>query len=167
MEKQRRIVAIIIIAIAVIIIFSISIIALNKNKNNNNNNDNQNNGNQNEVDIYGPVNYKVENGKKINTSSSISEDKIVDGVKIENTQLVYENGRLKLTSQVKNNDVERKNLRFRVNFIANDDSVMAQSVGFIGQIGKNEVKYIDSDITIDLSNAKDIRYEIVPENEAL
>ncbi len=165
MEKQRRLVAIIIIAIAVVIIFAIAISALNKNNNNNNNN--QNNENQNEVDIYGPVNYKVEEGKKINTSESISKEKVVDGVKIEKTQLVYENGRLKLTSQVTNNDVERNNLRFRVSFIANDGTVMAESVGFIGQIDRNEVKYIDSDITIDVSNAKDIRYEIVPENEPL
>jgi hypothetical protein len=35
------------------------------------------------------------------------------------------------------------------------------AVGFVGKIAENETKYIDSYITADVLNAKDIIYEIM------
>jgi len=67
----------------------------------------------------------------------------------------------KLTSEVTNYSVVKDNLRFKVKFVANDATTIAESVGFVGKIAENETKYIDSYITADVSNAKGIIYEIM------
>ncbi|MNV78849.1 hypothetical protein D3C71_1723660 [compost metagenome] len=100
-------------------------------------------------------------GNKVNTSQEISETKNVDDLKIEQGKLVYENGTSKLTSKVTNNGESRENLIFDVKFIANDGTVIATSKGLVGDIKANEVKYIESNITLDVVGAKDVVYEVV------
>ncbi|MNV84633.1 hypothetical protein D3C71_1785220 [compost metagenome] len=80
---------------------------------------------------------------------------------IEKSAIVYENGISKLTSKVTNDSVAKDNLRFTIKFIANDGTVIAQSVGLAGKIGANQTKYIDSSITNDVTNAKSVLYEIL------
>lgn len=140
------------VIIVVIVVFVIAI--SNNGKNNANGNDQTQNVEKNYTE--------TENGTKINTSEDVAKDKVVSEVLLEQSKIVFENGTSKLTSKVTNNDVAKDNLRFKVKFMANDNTVMAESVGFVGKIKANEVKYIDSYITIDVSNAKDVVYELMP-----
>lgn len=139
----------------IIVVIVVFVIAINNNgKNNANGNDQTQNVEKNYTE--------TENGTKINTSEDVAKDKVVSEVLLEQSKIVFENGTSKLTSKVTNNDVAKDNLRFKVKFMANDNTVMAESVGFVGKIKANEVKYIDSYITIDVSNAKDVVYELMP-----
>ncbi len=108
------------------------------------------------------VNYTTRlDGAKINISEKLSEDKKVGKILLEKNSIVYSEGMSKLTSKVTNDNKERESLRFKVKFIANDKSVIAESVGFIGKIGAKESKYIYSYITSDVSNASNVIYEIM------
>lgn len=104
---------------------------------------------------------ETETGTKVNTSEEVSKDKEVANVLLEESKIIYENGMSKLTSKVTNDATAKDNLRFKVKFLDNAGTVMAESVGFVGQIKANEVKYIDSYITLDVSNAKSITYELM------
>lgn len=125
------------------------------------------NGNKNKVSVKTPTETTEKNytetaeGTKVNTSVEVSKEKKVAEVLLEQSKIVYENGMSKLTSKVTNNGAAKDNLRFKVKFIGNDGSVIAESVGFVGQINANEVKYIDSYITLDVSNSKDVTYELM------
>jgi hypothetical protein len=139
-----------VLIIAVIVIFT----SVNRNRGNNN--------------IANPganniqTNYTQNtDGTKVNTSVNVSEVKKVGDVLLEQSKIVYTNGTSKLTSKVTNNGTDKDNLRFKVKFIANDGTVMAEAVGFVGKIKANETKYIDSFITIDTSNSKNITYELM------
>lgn len=140
-----------IIIVIIILILIIGIYNINRNKNKVNTQTNTSNN----------ENYTETNGVKTNTSQSVSQNKQVGDVVIEQSTITYTGGTSKLTSKVTNNGPAVDNLRFTVKFIANDGSVIAQSVGYVGQIGTNEVRFIDSYITTDVSNAKDIKYEII------
>lgn len=107
------------------------------------------------------VNYVTQGQNKINTSENVAKDKKVQNILLEKSEIIYENGTSKLTSKVTNNSEAKDNLRFKVKFIANDGTVIAESIGFVGQIKSKETKYIYSYITIDVSNANDIIYQII------
>jgi len=123
--------------------------------------------NKNNTEIVEQPNTEKENfveatdGTKTNTSEDVAKDKEVGDVLLEKSKIVFENGTSKLTSKVTNNGIAKDNLRFKVKFIANDGSIISESVGFVGKINANEVKQIDSYITLDISNAKDIVYELM------
>lgn len=104
---------------------------------------------------------ETEDGTKVNTSEDVSKDKEVANVLLEESKIIYENGMSKLTSKVTNDAIAKDNLRFKVKFLDNGGTVIAESVGFVGQIKANEIKYIDSYITLDVSNAKSITYELM------
>ena len=108
------------------------------------------------------LNYEeTETGGKSNTSERLAQDKIVKGVTITKSKLVYENGMAKLSSNVVNDSEEKENLRFKIKFISNDGEVISETIGLVGKIKANEVRTIDSYITFDVVNAKDVVYEII------
>jgi hypothetical protein len=119
------------------------------------------NNNQANVVPENTVNY-VDNGvNKVNTSTDVAKDKKVGDILIEKNALIYEGGVSKLTSKVTNGGAAIENLRFKVKFIANDGTVIAESVAYIGSIKTNETRYVNSDITLDVSNAKELVYELM------
>jgi len=141
----------VIFVIAIIIV----IVTVNKNKSN------AENGDKAAKNIE--TNYtESSDGTKVNTSENVSKVKEVGNVKLEQSKIVYSAGTSKLTSKVTNNGIAKDNLRFKVKFMANDGSVIAEAIGFVGKIKADEVKYIDSYITIDTSNSKDVIYELIP-----
>lgn len=150
-QRQRRLVATIIILIAIVIIVVIAVVALGKKDNNNA-----------QPPVQNDTNYtQSPTGVKVNTSNEVSKDKTVNGVVLSSNQIVYEDGMTKLTSKVTNDATEKPNLRFKVKFMDNAGNVMAESVGYVGQIRANETKFIDSYITTDVVNAKDVVYEVM------
>jgi len=100
-------------------------------------------------------------GTKVNTSEQVAEVKEVENVLLEQSKIVFNNGTSLLTSKVTNDGIAKENLKFKVKFMANDGSVIAESVGFVGKIKANEIKYIDSYITLDISNSKNVIYELM------
>ncbi len=150
-QNQMRLV---ILGVVLVIAIIVVIVAINKNSANSVNEGNKTDNTK--------VNYTETNdGTKVNTSEEVSQDKNVKGVLLEQSKIVYTNGTSKLTSKVTNDSIAKDNLRFKVKFIANDGSVMAEAVGYVGKIKANETKYIDSYITIDTSNSKNVIYEIM------
>jgi hypothetical protein len=144
-------IGLILLAVVIIVIMAVSILGKENKVNNEANTVSQN-----------TTNYvSTSEGNKVNTSKEVVADKKVENLLIEKSQIVFQNGTSKLTSKVINDAIAKENLRFKVKFVANDGSIIAESVEYIGKIGENETKYIDSYITADVSNAKDITYEIM------
>ena len=144
----------ILIVVAIVVIFIIAVnIFSNKSKVNNN---------VNNIVTENTTNYTTTTeGNKVNTSEEVATDKKVGNILLEKSQIVFDNGTSKLTSKVTNDGIAKDNLRFKVIFVANDGTTIAESVGYVGKIAENETKYIDSYITADVSNAKNITYEIM------
>lgn len=106
-------------------------------------------------------NYETNmDGSKINTSEEVSKEQKVGNILIEKSSIVYENGISKLTSKVTNDNIEKESLKFTIKFIDNNNEIIAESVGLVGKIKSGETKYISSNITSDVTNAKSIIYEI-------
>lgn len=150
--NNRKILSILIVLVGIVVIVIMAIMFLGKG----------NKSNSGGKQITNTTNYELTtDGNKVNTSTEVTADKKVGEILLEKSQITYVDGISKLTSKVTNDSVSRSNLRFKVKFISNDGSVIAESVGFVGSIKANETKYIDSYITLDVSNAKDIKYELM------
>ncbi|MDD2376347.1 MAG: hypothetical protein PHD15_02210 [Clostridia bacterium] len=152
-ENRRKNISIVLIVLGIIIIVIMAINILGKGNETNNITNNV---------TQSTTNYTIiAEGNKVNTSLEFASDKKVGKILLEKSNIFFTNGTSKLTSKVTNDGIAKENLRFTVKFIANDGSIIAQSIGFVGAIKENETKYIDSYITSDVSNAKDITYEII------
>lgn len=142
-------VTVIIIVAVIIVITSLTIIVVNKNK-------------QKKEESNNSINYEeTASGTKINTSKEVSNDQKIEDVLIEESNIVYKNGISTLTSKVTNNGEAKDNLKFNIKVIANDGTVMTELVGLVGKIEQNQIKYITSSITMDITNAKSIEYKII------
>lgn len=153
LENKRKMlsISVVLLGIVIIIVMAVSILG----------NRNQTNNQGNNV-VEDTTNYTTTpEGSKVNTSEEVATDKKVGNILLEQSKIVYENGTSKLTSKVTNDATAKDNLRFTVKFIANDGTTIAQSVGYVGAIKENETRYIDSYITSDVSNAKDVVYEVL------
>lgn len=151
-QRQRKVVAAEIISFAIIVITLMTITVLSRSTSNNKLIQSKDE----------DTNYALDKGGVVvNTSKSIAKDKTVQGIVLSENKIVYENGMSKLQSKVINDGNERANLKFSVKFISNDGSVIAESIGFVGDIKANETKYIDSYITLNVVNAKDVVYEVL------
>lgn len=154
-KKGISLVTVVIILVVIAVLVTILVVTIN----------NQNNEKIKELtenNTQDTVNYEaVDENTKVNVSEQVSQTQTVEEVVIENSKIVYSDGMSKITSKVTNNAIAKDNLRFTIKAVANDGSVIAQTVGYVGKIGANETKYIDSNITADLSNAKSIVYEVI------
>ena len=108
------------------------------------------------------INYSITaEGNKVNTSEEVATDKKIGNLLLEKNHIIYTTGISKLTSKLTNDSIAKDNLSIKVKFIANDGSTIAESIKLIGLIKENEVIDIDFDVTVDVSNAKNIIYEII------
>lgn len=99
-------------------------------------------------------------GTKVNNSEDLNKDKVAEGIKVESPKLVYTNGATRLTANVTNTSTETKNVSLKIIFLDDKGATIAESVGYVGSILPNETRQLDSTITTDVANAKDIRFEI-------
>ncbi|MDD2376936.1 MAG: hypothetical protein PHD15_06135 [Clostridia bacterium] len=154
-SKSQHQIRLLIIGIVVVIAIIVVIASISKNK--------SNVVSEGEQPKNTEINFKQTTDEtKVNISEELSKDKEVGDVIIKQSKIVYSNGKTLLTSTVINNGIAKDNLRFKVKFIANDGSIITESIGFIGQIKANETKTISSSITLDTSNSKNIVYELIP-----
>jgi hypothetical protein len=149
------------LAIAVILIAAvISVVKINSNisKENSTSNTNNTNGVSQTTDNF----IVTEGTNKLNTSTQVTADKKVGNILVQNSKIEYDQKKgSTLTAKVTNDSIAKDNLKLKVKFIANDGSTVAETVALVGKVESNEIKYINAGTTIDVTNAKDITYEIV------
>ena len=148
------------VMIAVIVITAIVMITT---KNGSTNNTNTNGSTTNTTTTNSTAeNFIVTEGtNKLNTSTQVIADKKVGNILIQNSKLEYSEKGSKLTAKVTNDSTAKDNLKLKVKFIANDGSTISETVALVGKADANQVKYISAGTTIDVTNAKDVTYEIV------
>ena len=149
-----------IIAIIIIIIVTVLIIGTKNTSKNNTNKDgvtSNTSATQNKEE-----NFIVINGtNKLNTSKEVVADKKLGNILIQNSKIKYDEKGSLLTAKLTNDSVAKKNLKLKVEFIANDGKIISETIAIIGKIDANQSKYINAVITIDVTNAKDVSYEII------
>lgn len=147
---------ILIIAIVIIILATIAIIVTK------NNNAKKSDAELSIITNQNKDNYILTEGtSKLNTSETLVADKKVGNILIQNSKLIYDGKSSNLTAKVTNDSLAKDNLRLKVKFIANDGSTISETVALVGKVASNEAKYISAGITKDVTNAKDVTYEIV------
>lgn len=110
----------------------------------------------------GVINYiSTKDGEKKNISSEIEKPKKAGDVLITDSKVIYKNNISKLTAKITNSQYSKDNLKLNIKFIANDGSVLGKIDATIGSIGSSGVKYISTNVNSDVSNARDIIYEII------
>lgn len=110
----------------------------------------------------GTINYiSTKEGEKKNISSEIEKPKKAGDVLITDSKVIYKNNISKLTAKITNSQYSKDNLKLNIKFIANDGSILGKIDAVIGQVSSSAVKYISTNINSDVSNARDIVYEII------
>lgn len=110
----------------------------------------------------GVINYiSTKDGEKKNISSEIEKPKKASDVLITDSKIIYTNNISKLTAKITNSQYSKDNLKLNIKFIANDGSVLGKIDATIGSIGSSGIKYISTNVNSDVSNARDIIYEII------
>lgn len=99
-------------------------------------------------------------GTKNNISSKIKQVKKAGDLTITDTKILYTKGITSITAKVTNLGSSLDSLKFNIKLIATDGSVKKEIQGEIGSIKANEEKYLKTSITQDLTDVKDIIYEI-------
>lgn len=100
---------------------------------------------------------------KVNTNTDVIKDQTVDVFKMENTMLVYEDGRTTLETTVTNTSSETAYIKeFKIKALDADGNEIITLTGFVGsEIKAGESKLITSYCGEDLTNAKSINYTVV------
>ncbi len=80
---------------------------------------------------------------------------------LEQNRIISIGGTSILTTKVVNKGIVKDNLRFKVKFVNSNNSIVAEVIGYVGRLKTNETKYIDSFISKNISNIKNITYEIM------
>lgn len=98
---------------------------------------------------------------KLDTNGKNTKVQVIGDVQIEQTRMINVAGTSILTSKVTNIGAAKENLRFKVKLLGSDGSTLAEVMGYVGKIKTNETKYIDSYISKNVLNAKDIEYKLL------
>lgn len=101
-------------------------------------------------------------GTKTNISPKLLEMKQIGQVRIEDTKLVYENGKTTLTARLVNDSKARENLRLKVRLMTPDGGgIMREVEIMVGNVFPNEMKLITTTIEEEMVDINDVTYEIV------
>lgn len=160
-----------VIGVVAIICIICIVFAVIKNKNNNNENNNGGtiaNGDTVDestssyvVDLEGEENVKVnENGVKENTSESIKAEQDLDGIKISNADITYENGVSTIKADIKNDtgkDIEEVGV-INIKIKDSEGTVVREMSTYIMGLDVGETKEIDASVTSEIVNATEIEF---------
>ncbi len=109
-----------------------------------------------------PSSYeKTSSITKVEVADKLSPTNIKSNILLEQNKLIHVSGTSILTTKVTNVGITKDNIRYKIKFILYDGSTIIEIMAFVGKIKANEIKYVDSYITTNLSNLKDITYEII------
>ena len=98
----------------------------------------------------------------VNTNKDVIKDQEVDGLKMTNTTLIYENGISTLITEVSNNTGTDYHLNeFNITVKDKDGNVMSNLKGYVGgTIPNGETRTINTSSDLDLSKATSIEYSV-------
>ena len=99
----------------------------------------------------------------VNTKENIVKDQEFEGLQMTNTSLIVEGGISKLVTEVSNNTGSDYYLdKFIIIAKDKDGKVITTLTGYVGSvIPTGEVRVINSNSDIDLSNATSIEYSVI------
>lgn len=98
-----------------------------------------------------------------NTNTGVVEDKVLEEFSFTNTSMIYENGSTTLETTVTNTSANTSYLQ-EFNIYAKDEAgnVIVTLKGFVGDnIPAGESKVITSGVSMDLTKAASISYEVI------
>ena len=149
--KNKKLV--ILLAIVLVIILGVAIyFAIPKNNNNAQKDQKQ----YSQINLENTENAKVEDGKKINTSEKLLQNKTIDGINIKDIKLVAENETTTLTATVENKSQKKINAgKITINFTNSNGEIYAKLNSYIGDIDIGKTGNINASTTRDLANAYD------------
>ena len=99
---------------------------------------------------------------KVNTNENVVKDQEVEGLKMTNTSLVYENGTTVLVTEVineKEEDITVKRIRIKVK--DKEGNILTTLIGTIADtIKPGESRTIETETPLDLSKAESVEYSV-------
>ena len=151
MKKQEKMGLLILIVVAIAIILTLVIISNRKEIHN-------------EVEENKVVEEFVQvlkDGTKLNTSSKLSETKIIDGLKIGNIQLTMQNGQSVLLADAENNTGKDIDIMLLdIILLDKNGNELTTITGIIGNLKAGEKQQLNSSVTSDYANAYDFKVVI-------
>ena len=152
-EKEKR-GLIILILVAIAIITTLAIITNRKGKEVNSDSTEENK----VVEEFVQV---LEDGTKLNTSTKLSETKIVDGLKIGNIQLTMQNGQSVLLADAENDTGKDIDIMLLdIILLDKNGNELTTIAGIVGDLKAGEKQQLNSSVTSDYANAYDFRVVI-------
>ena len=150
-KEKRGLLILIIVAIAIIVTLVI-ILNVRGKKSNNDTEENK------VVEEFVQV---LEDGTKLNTSTKLSETKIVDGLKIGNIQLTMQNGQSVLLADAENDTGKDIDIMLLdIILLDKNGNELTTIAGIVGDLKAGEKQQLNSSVTSDYANAYDFRVVI-------
>ena len=150
-KEKRGLLILIIVAIAIIVTLVI-ILNVSGKKSNNEAEENK------VVEEFVQV---LEDGTKLNTSTKLSETKIVDGLKIGNIQLTMQNGQSVLLADAENDTGKDIDIMLLdIILLDKNGNELTTIAGIVGDLKAGEKQQLNSSVTSDYANAYDFRVVI-------
>lgn len=154
MKKKEKRGLLILILVAIAIITTLAIITNRKGKEVNSDSTEENK----VVEEFVQV---LENGTKLNTSTKLSETKIVDGLKIGNIQLTMQNGQSVLLADAENDTGKDIDIMLLdIILLDKNGNELTTIAGIVGDLKAGEKQQLNSSVTSDYANAYDFRVVI-------
>ena len=154
MKKKEKRGLLILILVAIAIITTLAIITNRKGKEVNSDSTEENK----VVEEFVQV---LEDGTKLNTSTKLSETKIVDGLKIGNIQLTMQNGQSVLLADAENNTGKDIDIMLLdIILLDKNGNELTTIAGIVGDLKAGEKQQLNSSVTSDYANAYDFRVVI-------
>lgn len=99
----------------------------------------------------------------VDPDSAILSEKTIEGLKISDLSIVYDNNVSRLVANVKNTNASDYTLRvISIKLYDADDDLLIDTTGYIGTVIKvNETKQLIVEVTKDLKDAKKVEYKIL------
>ena len=154
MKKKEKRGLLILILVAIAIITTLAIITNRKGKEVNSDATEENK----VVEEFVQV---LEDGTKLNTSTKLSETKIVDGLKIGNIQLTMQNGQSVLLADAENDTGKDIDIMLLdIILLDKNGNELTTIAGIVGDLKAGEKQQLNSSVTSDYANAYDFRVVI-------
>ena len=103
----------------------------------------------------------LEDGTKLNTSTKLSETKIVDGLKIGNIQLTMQNGQSVLLADAENDTGKDIDIMLLdIILLDKNGNELTTIAGIVGDLKAGEKQQLNSSVTSDYANAYDFKVVI-------
>ena len=114
------------------------------------------------INIMSKQGKKEKEEVKVNTNENVIKDQEVEGLKMTNTSLVYENGTTVLVTEVINKTEEEITVkRIRIKVKDKEGNTLTTLIGTIADtIKPGESRIIETETPLDLSKAESVEYSV-------